>query len=89
MQAYLLRYIDPSAFTFVQSLNLVVMNVVGGMEHLGGALIGTVFIVALPELLSGYVQAQQILFGIILLVVMAAVPGGIVGVWGRLRRAAR
>lgn len=87
LQAYLLRYIDPSAFTFVQSLNLVVMNVIGGMEHLGGALIGAVFIVALPELLSGYVQAQQILFGIILLVVMAVVPGGIVGLWGRLRRA--
>lgn len=89
LQAYLLRYIDPSAFTFVQSLNLVVMNVIGGMEHLGGALIGTVFIVALPELLSGYVEVQQILFGIILLVVMAVVPGGIVGLWGRLRRAGR
>jgi branched-chain amino acid transport system permease protein len=89
LQSYLLRYIDPTGFTFVQSLNLVVMNVIGGMEHLGGALIGTAFIVALPELLSGYVEAQQILFGIILLVVMAAVPGGIVGVWGRLRRAGR
>jgi branched-chain amino acid transport system permease protein len=89
LQAYLLRYIDPSAFTFVQSLNLVVMNVIGGMEHLCGALIGTLFIVALPELLSGYVEVQQILFGIILLVVMAVVPGGIVGLWGRLRRAGR
>ncbi|MEO8714159.1 MAG: branched-chain amino acid ABC transporter permease [Acetobacteraceae bacterium] len=86
LQAYLLRYIDPTAFTFVQSLNLVVMNVVGGMEHLGGALIGTVLMVALPELLSGYVELQQILFGIILLAVMAAMPGGIVELYGRLRR---
>jgi branched-chain amino acid transport system permease protein len=86
LQAYLLRYVDPTGFTFVQSLNLVVMNIVGGMEHLAGALIGTVFIVAVPELLGGYVELQQVLFGIILLVVMAAMPGGIVGLWERIGR---
>jgi branched-chain amino acid transport system permease protein len=70
----------------VESLNLVVMNVVGGMYSLGGPLIGTVFIVALPELLRGYVELQRVFFGIILIVVMAALTGGMVEIFGRARR---
>lgn len=85
LQAYLLRYVDPGGFTIVQSLNFVVMNVIGGMEHLIGAVIGTVFLVAVPEFLRGYVEIQQILFGLILVFVMAAVPGGIVEMADRLR----
>ena len=66
-------------------MNFVAMNVIGGMEHLAGALIGTVFLVTLPELLRGYVDVQHVIFGIILVVVMAALPGGIVEMVARLR----
>jgi branched-chain amino acid transport system permease protein len=69
----------------VQSLNLVVMNVIGGMTSLVGALIGTVFMVTLPELLRGYVNLQQILFGFILFATMAFLPGGIIELGRRLR----
>ena len=84
--AFFLHYIDPTSFSMVESLNLVVMNVVGGMYSLGGPLIGTVFIVALPELLRGYVELQRVFFGIILIVVMAALPGGMVEIFGRARK---
>jgi branched-chain amino acid transport system permease protein len=86
--AFFLRYIDPTSFSIVESLNLVVMNVVGGMYSLGGPLIGTVFIVALPELLRGYVELQRVFFGIILIVVMAALPGGMVEIFRRVSRLA-
>jgi len=85
LHAYLLHYIDPGSFTIVQSMNFVVMNVIGGMEHLAGALIGTVFLVTLPELLRGYVDVQHVMFGIILIFIMAAMPGGIVELVARLR----
>ncbi|GAC1600356.1 MAG: branched-chain amino acid ABC transporter permease [Ramlibacter sp.] len=78
LQAYYLRYVDPSAFNAVQSLNFVVMNVIGGMENLVGPVIGTVFVVLLPEALRSYVEVQQILFGLTLVVVMAFLPGGMV-----------
>jgi branched-chain amino acid transport system permease protein len=83
--AFFLRYVDPTSFSMVESLNLVVMNVVGGMYSLAGPLIGTVFLVALPELLRGYVELQRVFFGVILIVVMAALPGGMVDVFARLR----
>lgn len=85
LTAHYLHYIDPGAFTSVQSLNFVVMNVIGGMRSLLGAVIGSLFMVTLPELLRGYVEMQQVMFGVILIVVMAAVPGGLVEIATRAR----
>jgi branched-chain amino acid transport system permease protein len=85
LMAHYLHYIDPTAFTSVQSLAFVVMNVIGGMRSLAGAVIGDVFMQVLPELLRGYVEMQQVIFGVVLIIVMAAVPGGIVELFSRLR----
>ena len=85
LTAHYIRYVGPESFSVVQSLNLVVMNVIGGMSSLGGALLGTVFMVTLPELLRGYVNLQQIMFGFILFATMAFLPGGLIEVGRRLR----
>jgi branched-chain amino acid transport system permease protein len=86
LTAHYLKYVDPTAFTSVQSLGFVVMNVIGGMQSLVGAMIGVVFMQVMPELLRGYVEAQQVIFGIILIIVMAVVPGGLIEVVTRLKR---
>jgi branched-chain amino acid transport system permease protein len=86
LQAWFVHFIDPGSFSGIQSLNLVVINVIGGMTSLPGTLCGTVFLTVLPELLRSYVELQRILFGIILIVVMAAVPGGLAEAGTRLRR---
>ena len=77
--AHYARYISPPNFGPLESLNLVIMNVIGGMNTLVGPLIGAFFLVLVPELLRGYVQLQHIIFGIVLIVVMAFMPGGIAG----------
>lgn len=86
LQAHFLKFVDPTAFNFEVSLNLVVMNVIGGMYHLVGPLLGSVFIVSLPEMLRGYVELQRVIFGIVLIVVMAALPAGMVGALAWARR---
>ncbi len=85
LQGFFVRYIDPTSFSIIQSLNFVVMNVVGGMYSLMGPLIGTLFFILLPEFLRGYVDLQRVLFGISLIVVMAFLPGGIIELAQRLR----
>jgi branched-chain amino acid transport system permease protein len=77
LQAHFVRYIDPTSFAVVQSLNLVVINVIGGMYTLIGPIVGTVFVVLLPEFLRGYVELQHVVFGIVLILVMAFFSGGI------------
>jgi branched-chain amino acid transport system permease protein len=85
LTAHYLQYIDPGAFTSVQSLGFVVMNVIGGMRSLLGPIIGALFMATLPELLRGYVEMQQVMFGVILIIVMVAVPGGLVDLFARAR----
>jgi branched-chain amino acid transport system permease protein len=88
LSAFFIRYIDPTSFSIIQSLNLLVMNIVGGMFQMAGALIGVLFFVILPEFLRGYVELQRVIFGICLIVVMAFLPGGIVQLLGRLKQLA-
>ncbi len=83
--AFFVRYIDPMSFSIVQSINLVVINVLGGMGSLAGVLLGTVFFVILPEFLRGYVELQRMIFGLALIGVMAFMPGGLAAGIVRLR----
>ena len=85
LQAHYIRFVGPEAYSGFQSLNLVVMNVIGGMSSLYGAMLGTVFMVTLPELLRGYVNLQQIMFGAILFATMAFLPGGLIEAGRRLK----
>lgn len=83
LQGHFIRYVDPTSFSTIQSLDLVVMNVVGGMHALAGPLVGTLFLIVTPEFLRGYVELQRVLFGVILIVVMAFFPGGLLDIGGR------
>jgi branched-chain amino acid transport system permease protein len=85
LQAHYIKFVGPEAYSGFQSLNLVVMNVIGGMSSLYGAMLGTVFMVTLPELLRGYVNLQQIMFGAILFATMAFLPGGLIEAGRRVR----
>ncbi len=86
LQAHFVRFIDPSSFSTIQSLNLVVANVLGSLTNLTGTMIGTVFLFVLPELLRDFVEIQRILFGVVLIVVMAFVPGGLMEMGARVRQ---
>lgn len=87
LSAFFVRYIDPTSFSIIQSLNFVVMNVVGGMHQMIGPIVGALFFVILPEFLRGYVELQRIIFGICLIIVMAFLPGGMVELFARIQLA--
>jgi len=85
LQAWFVHFIDPGSFSTVQSLNLLVINVLGGLQSLTGTLIGTTFLAVLPELLRSYVELQHVIFGIVLITVMAVLPGGLAEAGARIR----
>lgn len=86
LTAHFIRYISPLSFTFDQSLMYVVINVVGSMTSLVGVVIGTLFIVPLPEFLREFMEYQRVFFGLILMLTMAFAPNGLVGLWQGARR---
>jgi branched-chain amino acid transport system permease protein len=76
--AHFLGYVAPFNFTFWESVNFLLMNIVGGTPFLAGAIVGALVITPLPELLRAYVVWQQVLYGLTLMAFMRFLPDGIV-----------
>ena len=88
--AQILSYVGPGAFGLSLSLSLLVGVVLGGRSSLVGAMIGAVLLVWLPELVASLSDERgwseqvtnnmpNLLYGLLVVLVVLAVPGGIVG----------
>src|SRR3970282_793546 len=75
--AHFLLYLSPFSFTFWESVNFLLMNIVGGPSSLAGPLIGAMIITPLPEFLRAYVVWQQVLYGLVLMLFMRFLPDGV------------
>jgi branched-chain amino acid transport system permease protein len=82
--AHYYRYISPESFTFWESVHLIVINVVGGMSGIAGPILGSIFLVPLPEFLRGFVEYQRVLYGLILLLVLLFMPIGLLGMLNKV-----
>ena len=71
-------YISPDFFSLTSAINFIVAAVVGGVGSTAGALLGTAFIVVLPELARSTKDLQVIVFGVLTIAVLLFVPEGIV-----------
>jgi branched-chain amino acid transport system permease protein len=99
--AHFTNFINPSSFTFLQSVNAVIMVVLGGMGSMTGSIIAAIFVTALPEVLrpvqdlTGY-DLRMVIYSLSLILVMILRPKGIMGeleitdLWRKyVRRSAR
>lgn len=80
-----LTFVTPMAFDFSNAVNLVVINVLGGISSPMGVVLGAVILVPLPELLRDAVEYQVLLYGLVLIVFLKFMPEGIVGLIHELR----
>jgi ABC-type branched-subunit amino acid transport system permease subunit len=94
MFAILAQSVSPSAFALTLSLNLLLAVVVGGLGSLAGAVWGSLLLVLLPWLVDTFTADLSVspdvhqrlagnlplaLFGLLLVIVMIAAPGGVQG----------
>ncbi|MBU0995607.1 MAG: branched-chain amino acid ABC transporter permease [Proteobacteria bacterium] len=87
--AHYVNYIDPGPFGIMHSVLLVTMVAVGGMHKVWGAVIGSILLSVLPEILSTISEVVEgygieykpdydtLIYGSILLAIMLFLPGGI------------
>ncbi len=85
--AHYLTFLSPDAFSFLTVVDVILMNVLGGMASPFGPVIGAIVLVPLPELLRNTAQYQALAYGILLLVLQLFLPDGIIGLVQRLRGA--
>jgi branched-chain amino acid transport system permease protein len=77
LYAHFITFISPSSFSFMFSILLLMMVVVGGAETIWGALLGTMLLTLLPEYLRGLEDFEVLVYGAILMVVLLFMPQGI------------
>ena len=71
------RFISPYSFTFWESVNVVMVCVIGGFRHLRGAVIGSIVYVALTEIVRAGKEFELIIFGFIIILIVIFSPGGL------------
>jgi len=86
LYAHYITFIDPSSFTIMESITVLLMVIFGGMGSISGSIAGAVILVVFPELLrflgmpsSIAAPMRQMIYGLLLVVLMIKRPQGIMG----------
>ncbi|MBY6146878.1 branched-chain amino acid ABC transporter permease [Mameliella alba] len=96
LMAHHLFYLSPETFGINESLRLLLMVVVGGMGSLLGAVLGAIFITALPfgisllrsalpDGIANQAGLEPLLFGVVIVLVLIYEPEGMAGRWHKFR----
>ena len=86
LYAPLVQYIDPSPFALGLSLNLLLMVVVGGSGYFFGPFLGAMVAVLLPEWLRFAEGYYLMAYAVLVIVLMAFCPAGLLGLFERLAK---
>lgn len=96
LYAHKLHYISPEQFGIVQSIDLLIMIVIGGLGSVHGAFLGAIFLISMPPAISwakNFLPAvigqatglQAFTYGAILVAFVMLEPMGIYGRWLKMR----
>ena len=96
LYAHKLKFISPDQFDILQSIDLLLMIVVGGIGSVHGAFLGAIFLITMPQaiaLAKDYLPAaigqapglQGAVYGLVLIAFVLFEPLGLYGRWLKLR----
>ena len=85
LYAPLVQFVDPPAFALQLSLNLLLMVIVGGQGYFFGPFLGAAVAVLLPEWLRFADNYYLVIYALVVMVLMALCPQGLIGLGERFR----
>jgi branched-chain amino acid transport system permease protein len=88
VHVHYLRFVSPFVFTFFLSTDLMVYVMVGGLGSFWGPMLGTVLLTGLGEQLFAAGYYKSLVYAVVLLAVILALPGGLISLPRVLRRGA-
>lgn len=74
-----MQFVSPESFTFMESVLIVCMVILGGLGSIGGVIIGALILVALPEVLREIQSYRMLALGAGLILMMVFRPQGLFG----------
>jgi branched-chain amino acid transport system permease protein len=96
LYAHKLKFISPEQFDLSQSIDLLLLIIVGGVGSIHGAFFGAIFLITLPQFIalakdwlpSEMAQAaglQALVYGLVIILFVIFEPLGLYGRWLKLR----
>ena len=85
--AALVQFIEPAPFSLTASLMMLLMVIVGGSGRFFGPMLGAAIVILLPEWLRFMKDWYLVMFGLAVVALMIWLPGGLLSIPERLRRA--
>jgi len=96
LYAHKLQFISPDQFDILQSIDLLLMVVIGGLGSVHGAFLGAIFLISMPQFIAlskdhlptVVAQApglQGLVYGVVLIAFVLFEPLGLYGRWLKVR----
>lgn len=96
LYAHNLQFISPDQFNILQSIDLLLMIVIGGAGSVHGAFLGAIFLITMPQVIAmskDYLPAvvgqapglQGLVYGLVLIAFVLFEPMGLYGRWLKIR----
>ena len=96
LYAHQIQFLSPDQFSILQSIDLLLMVVIGGLGSVHGAFLGAAFLIAMPQLIAtvkdylpaaiGYAPGLQgFVYGVVLIAFVLFEPLGLYGRWLKVR----
>ena len=79
MLAHFLKFVGPMTFTLNESLLHMQMAILGGLGSLPGSVLGAAILVSLPQVFQPLYEYRMLLNGLLMVILMAWRPQGIMG----------
>jgi branched-chain amino acid transport system permease protein len=71
-------FVSPESFTFMESVLIVSMVVLGGLGSMRGVVLGAILITVLPEMARDFSQYRFLIFGVAMILIMLVRPEGLI-----------
>ncbi len=96
LYAHKIQFLSPDQFNIIQSIDLLLLIVIGGLGSVHGAFLGAAFLIAMPQIISltkDYLPdaigmapgLQQAVYGSVLIAFVLFEPLGLYGRWLKIR----
>jgi branched-chain amino acid transport system permease protein len=83
MFASLVGHLSPASFDLTELILEFAIIMVGGLGSLTGSVIGAVVITAVPQLFSDFARFQELIFGLLIILVLLFLPNGLASLLAR------
>ncbi|HEW4057814.1 TPA: branched-chain amino acid ABC transporter permease [Streptococcus pneumoniae] len=81
LQAGFIGSVVPKDYTFINSINVLIIVVFGGLGSITGAVVSAIVLGILNMLLQDVASVRMIIYALALVLVMIFRPGGLLGTW--------